>query len=327
MIRRIGFLLALIGLIGGVLAGCGNTQSRAVLVEGKVNVVTSFYPLYDFASKIGGQHVNVINLVPTGVEPHDWSPKGRDMTNMTKADLFVYQGAGFEGWVHDFLESLKSDSKLKIVEASNGVDLIKVEGDVDDGHDHGEKKDEQGHKEGAKDEELHYDPHAWLSPTNAKKMSENIRDGLIQADPSNKADYEQNYEKLAAQLTDLDKRYKEAIAKTSKREIAVTHQAFGYLTRDYGLVQMPIMGLSPESEPTAKALQEINKFIREHELKYIFFEELVSDSLAKTLAKDLKIETMVLNPLEGLTKEQLEAGEDYISIMDKNLINLVKALQ
>jgi zinc transport system substrate-binding protein len=333
ILKRLLMMIALTILTGSILVGCGNSASKAVLVEGKINVVTSFYPLYDFTSKIGGDYVNAINLVPAGVEPHDWSPKSRDMTNMTKAEIFVYQGAGFEGWVHDFLDSLKSDATLQIVEASKGADLIKS---TDDGHGHG-KEEEHGHKKEAahtdehkhesKEDELQYDPHAWLSPTNAKKMGENIRDALIKADPLHQADYEKNYETFAAELTSLDTRYKDAIAKTSKKEIAVSHQAFAYLCREYGLTQMPIMGLSPDSEPTAKALQEINAFIREHELKYIFFEELVSDDLAKTLAKDAKIETMVLNPLEGLTEDQLAAGEDYISIMDKNLINLLKALQ
>ncbi|NEW06240.1 zinc ABC transporter substrate-binding protein [Paenibacillus sp. SYP-B3998] len=292
-------------LFGIVLAGCGSaSSSKAEIVQGKVNVVTSFYPLYDFARHIGGEYVNVINLVPAGVEPHDWSPKSRDLKNMTKAQLFVYQGAGFEGWVQDFLGSVSADSSLKVVEASKGAELIKTS----------ENKEQ-------------FDPHAWLSPLNAVKMANNIKNALVEADPAHKAVFEQNYNNYAAKLMNLDERYKKELSQTSKKAIAVSHQAFAYLCRDYGLTQLSIMGLSPDSEPTAQDLKKMNEFIKENEIKYIFFEELVSDKLAKTLAKDAKVETMVLNPLEGLTEEQIKAGDDYISIMDKNLINLLKALQ
>ncbi|MEW9699160.1 metal ABC transporter substrate-binding protein [Paenibacillus sp. SI8] len=305
MRKMIGIYIGILALFGLILSGCGNgSSSKAELVEGKVNVITSFYPLYDFTRNIGGDYVHVINLVPAGVEPHDWSPKGRDLKNMTNAQVFVYQGAGFEGWVQDFLGSIPADSKLGVVEASKGADLIKTS----------ENKDQ-------------FDPHAWLSPLNAVKMANNIKDALIQADPAHKAVFEQNYNIYAAKLAELDKRYKDELARTSKKEIAVSHQAFAYLCRDYGLTQLSIMGLSPDAEPTAQDLKKMNQYIKDHGIQYIFFEELVSDKLAKTLAKDAKVSTMVLNPLEGLTEQQLQAGDDYISVMDNNLKNLVKALQ
>ncbi|OCT12402.1 ABC transporter substrate-binding protein [Paenibacillus pectinilyticus] len=284
------------------LSGCAS--SKPGLVDGKVNVVTSFYPLYDFTKQIGGDYVNVINLVPAGVEPHDWSPKSRDIKNMSGAEVFVYQGAGFEGWVKDFLGSLSSKSTLRVVEASQGADLITTD-----------------------DNKEEFDPHAWLSPLNAEKMANNIKTALIAADPAHKDAFEQNYQNYASQLADLDARYKKELSQTSKKEIAVSHHAFAYLCRDYGLTQMSIMGLSPDAEPTAQDLKKINTFIKDHQLKYIFFEELVSDKLAKTLAKDAKVDTLVLNPLEGLSKAQEDAGENYITIMDKNLKNLVLALQ
>jgi zinc transport system substrate-binding protein len=314
-------LIAIISLFAIVLSGCGTSSgSKDALVEGKINVVTSFYPLYDFTRKIGGDYVNVINLVPAGVEPHDWSPKSRDMTNLTNAQLFVYQGAGFEGWVHDFLDSLKADSTVKVIEAGKGASLIKASS----GDQH---TDQHSHQNASKQEEMQYDPHLWLSPNNAKILAQNIKDGLVQVDPAHKAEYEQNFAMLAAQLTDLDTKFKQELGQTKKKEIAVSHQAFGYLCNDYGLVQMAIMGLSPDSEPTAKDLLHIQAFIKEHDVKYIFFEDLVSDKLAKTLAKDAHVDTMVLNPLEGLTEAQQQAGEDYVSIMEGNLKNLVKALQ
>jgi len=308
-----------------IVTGCG--KSQATLASDKINVVASFYPLYDFTRNIGGEHVNVINLVPAGVEPHDWSPKGRDIQNITKADMFLYLGAGFEGWVEDTLNSLPKDVKLNTVEASKGLELI--EAAEDEGHeheaekkgDHAESKDGHDHNHG------HWDPHVWLSPINAKKMAETVKDNLIQIDAEHKADYEANYTKYAARLDELHNKYKQGLSGLPKKEIVVTHQSFGYLTKEYGLKQKPIMGLSPDAEPTSKDLKEINEFIRANNIKVIFFEELVSDKLAKTLAKDAKVETNVLNPVEGLTEEQVKAGADYISIMESNLNNLIKALQ
>ncbi|TNJ67479.1 zinc ABC transporter substrate-binding protein [Paenibacillus hemerocallicola] len=312
-------------VLAAVMTGCGG-KSNVTLSDGKVNVVTTFYALYDFASRIGGDKANVINLVPAGVEPHDWSPKSRDLKNMSKAQLFVYNGAGFEGWVHDFLDSLKKDSGVSVIEASQGIALLHGAAHEDD-HGHDEKKtkgkDEHGHGEDDSD----VDPHVWVSPKSALKMAENIKNGLVQADAANKSYYEANYETLRKQLSDLDAKFTQSLAKAPKKEIVVSHQAFGYLCRDYGLTQMPIMGLSADSEPTAQDLKEINKFVRDNQVKYIFFEELVSDRMAKTLAKDAGIETLVLNPLEGLTQEQAKAGDNYVTVMENNLQNLLKALQ
>lgn len=297
---RLSCLVCIILIGVFVLTGCGN--SKINYVEGKVNVVTSFYPLYDFTLKIGGNHVHAINLIPTGVEPHDWTPKSNDMKHISKADLFVYNGAGLEGWVDDFLKSLDSDSETAVIEASYGIELIN-----------------SGHGQ--------FDPHVWLSPLQAQIMANNIKDGLIQADAQHKEDYEANYENFIAQLDELDAKYREVVNQALRKEIVVSHEAVGYLARDYGLTQIAVMGLSPEAEPTAQDLKHISAFIREQGVKYILFEELVSSKLADVLASDLNIDTLVFNPLEGLTEEQREAGEDYISLMEGNLSSLKTALE
>ncbi|MDF2921976.1 MAG: adcA [Paenibacillaceae bacterium] len=329
MIRRASFktasLASIILLAAAVLAGgCGN-NSKIQLSEDKVNVVASFYPLYDFALKIGGEHVHAVSATPSGVEPHDWEPKSMDISQILKADLFVYQGAGLEGWVEELLKSKKPNAKVVEVEASAGLELIKAEEEHEDGHgeegEHEDEDGEHGHDHGE------FDPHAWLSPANAKKMAENIKAGLVKVDAAHQADYEANYKKLSEQLDQLDRQFKEELGKVSKKDVVVSHKAFAYLCRDYGLNQKPIMGLAPDSEPTAQDMKEINHFVKDNNVKYIFFEELVSDKLAKTLANDLKIETMVLNPLEGLTEQQIKDGDDYFSVMKRNLQNLVKALQ
>ncbi|CAH1210162.1 hypothetical protein PAECIP111893_03154 [Paenibacillus plantiphilus] len=361
------------------LAGCGDSGSK--LVEGKTNIVTSIYPIYYLAKEIGGDQVNVVNMIPAGVEPHDWSPKSRDLDTAAKAQLFLYNGAGLEGWVDDFLEGLPKDSKLITSEISSNITLIKGNEEAEHGHedeaghsdeaahkdeaahedeathedeaahsdeaahkDEAAHEDEAGHADEAahedeaahKDEAAHegeeghhhdVDPHTWVSPQSMLIMAKNVRDSFIQVDAAHKADYEANYEKLATKLTALHERYKSELAAAPNKDIVVSHQAFGYLARDYGLHQVAIMGLSPEAEPKAQDLLEIANFVKEHEVKFIFFEELVADELAKTLAREADVDTLVLNPLEGLTPDQEKNGDDYFTLMEANLQNLLKALQ
>lgn len=319
MLKKMTLLTAIAILTFTLLTGCSSSTSE-VLVKDKVNVVTSFYPLYDFTRKIGGDHVNVVNLVPAGIEPHHWTPKSRDIKVASDSELFVYQGVGFEGWVDDFLKSLRKDAIVKPIKVSEGAELIPIGSNVNDEHEE-HSADSKEISEGERD------PHLWLSPMNAKKMAENIKNALIQVDPANQADYEANYSKLAQQFDELHETFKNEIGKLPRKEIVVSHQAFGYLCHEYGLKQLAIMGVSAEAEPSAQDMKKINAFIREHDVKYIFFEDLVSDKLAKTFARDAQVETLVLHTLEGLTDEQIASGEDYFSMMKSNLKNLLKALQ
>ncbi|MFD0670557.1 metal ABC transporter solute-binding protein, Zn/Mn family [Cohnella sp. GCM10027633] len=295
------------------LTACGGAKSDNA--EGKVNVVTTIYPLYYIAEQIGGDDASVVNLVAAGVEPHDWTPKSRDLTRATEAQLFIYNGAGLEGWVDDFLPAIGKGDAMT-VEASEGIALIDSEGE-----------EEEHHEEGHDHSDLAFDPHTWVSPRSALAMALNVKDAYVAVDPDNKADYEARYAELNGKLKALDEKFAQGLAPYAGRDIVVSHQAFGYLCRDYGLNQIAIMGLSPEAEPRAQDLLDISEHVKEHGIKTIFFEELVSDRLAKTLASEAGVETMVLSPLEGLTPEQEETGDDYFSLMERNLQNLQKALQ
>lgn len=318
-----------------------------------LQVVTSFYPLYYLASEIGGEHVEVSNLIAAGVEPHDWTPKSQDLVKASQGDLFLYHGAGLETWIDDFLKGVSSDSKSVVAEVSTGIDLIAgYEHDHDHGHgeeehghdDHGHEHGEEGHDHDA-DEHSHddagheqehagegghshdTDPHTWVSPKSALILASNIKNSLAEVDPDHAADYEANYAAVKEKLETLDREYEEGLQGVSQKNLVVSHQAFGYLARDYGLTQLSIMGLSADAEPRAQDIVNIAKFVKENGVKYIFFEELISDQLAKMLASEAGVDTMVLNPLEGLTKEQEQAGVTYLELMQTNLQNLLQALQ
>ncbi|MBE6905526.1 MAG: ABC transporter substrate-binding protein [Ruminococcaceae bacterium] len=282
----------------------------------KLSVYASFYPMYDFASKIGGDRANVVNMVPAGTEPHDWEPAAADVSGLETASVFIYNGAGMEHWAEDVLESL-TNKDLIAVEASKGVALM-------EGH-HEHEGEEAEHEE--EDEDGKYDPHVWLSPLNAKMEMENIKNAFVQADPDNKDYYEANYTKYAADFDTLDKEFQDTLSTLSKKDIIVSHEAFGYLCAAYGLNQVGIEGLAPDSEPDPARMAEIIEFAKENDVKVIFFEELVSPKVSETIAKATGAETQVLNPLEGLSDEELAAGDDYFTVMRQNLEVLKAALQ
>lgn len=323
-------LLALALVLVASLTACGSKSSGSI-VEGKVNVVTTFYPIYEFTKEIGGDDINVVNLLPVGVEPHDWTPRSQDIMNTSKAQLFLYNGAGLEGWVPNFLKGLDSSSNVEAVEVSQGIDLIMT--DEEDGHDHGESGEEDHHEadddhnSDASEDSLHTDPHTWVSPKSALIMARNIKESLQSVDPDHQEGYEERYNKLAERLEALDSKFEEELAKLPNHKIVVSHQAFSYLARDYGLEQHAIMGLSPDAEPRGQDIVKLAKMVKEEGIKYIFFEELVSDKLAKMLAAEAGVSTLVLNPVEGLTSEQEKNGDNYFTLMENNLQNLIKALQ
>lgn len=281
----------------------------------KITVYTSFYTMYDFTLKIAGDRVNLYNMVPSGMEPHDWEPSPKDVAGLSDADLFIYNGAGMEGWAEKVVSSINNPD-LILVEASKGIQLERSE--------HEEASDEEN---GHSHEDLEYDPHVWLDPMKAKLQMEAIRDGLIQADPENSSFYQERFQEYSEKLNALDEAFRQAVKSFSKKEIVVAHEAFGYLCHAYGLEQVAIEGLSGESEPTPARMAEIIDFVREHEVRVIFFEELASPKVAEAIARETGVRTALLNPLEGLTDDNLKAGKDYFSVMEENLEALKQALQ
>lgn len=299
-------------------AGTEDTSS-----EKKLNVMASFYPMYDFATKVGGDKVEVTNMVPAGTEPHDWEPAATDVKNLEEADVFIYNGAGMEHWTEDVLGAL-DNKELKVVEASRGLTLL--EGKEEDEEETEDSSSDSDASDESTDSEITYDPHVWLDPLNAKAEMENIKNAFVEADPDNKDYYEQNYETYAEKFDQLDKEYKDGLADTKSKDLITSHEAFGYLCQAYGLNQVGIEGLSPDSEPDASRMNEIIKFAKENNVKTIFFEELVSPKVSETIADEIGAKTAVLNPLEGLTDDEISVGEDYFSVMESNLKTIEDAL-
>ena len=314
-INRLSALVCACTLSLSLLTGCGTQPADTAADDGRLRVLTSFYPMYDFACKIGGDCIDVTNMVPSGTEPHDWEPSTNDLKNLEKADVFIYNGADMEPWADDLLVS-RSDT-LRVVEASENVELRTTDGEHEHAHEH----------EGADHHHGDFDPHVWLDPENAKIEMEAIRDALCAADPENSTVFQSNYEKYAAELDALDAEFREKLAPLPNRTIVVAHEAFGYLCDAYGLTQVGIEGLSPDSEPDPGRMAEVIDFVREHSISTIFFEELVSPKVAEAIASETGAQAKMLSPLEGLSDEQAAAGSDYFSVMHDNLAALMEALK
>lgn len=290
-----------------------------------------------------------MSLIPPGAEGHDFEPSAKDIAGLSQARIFVYNGAGFETWINKLIDNMDT-SKTLVVEAAQGIELLaadehhahaheeeghKDEHDHGHDHDHGHKeeghKDEHGHEEEShKDEHGHehgeFDPHVWLDPTLAKHQASNILTALILVDPANKDVYQANFDRFAAELDALDQDYQATVNNAKTKDFVVAHAAYGYLAKRYGLKQIPVSGLSPSDEPSQKELKELIELVKEHNIKYVAYDQLVESKVAQTVQRETGAEAVTLSNLENATKEQFAAGKTYIELMRENLDILKKVL-
>ncbi len=299
--KKLSLLLA--SLCALFLVACSN-QKQA---DGKLNIVTTFYPVYEFTKQVAGDTANVELLIGAGTEPHEYEPSAKAVAKIQDADTFVYENENMETWVPKLLESLDK-KKVKTIKATGDMLLLPGGEEEEEGHDHGG----EGHHHD-------YDPHVWLSPARTIKLVEHIRDSLSADYPDKKETFEKNAAAYIEKLQVLDKAYTDGLSQAKQKSFVTQHAAFNYLALDYGLKQVSISGLSPDAEPSAARLAELTEYIKKNKISYIYFEENASQALANTLSKETGVKLDVLNPLESLTEEATKDGEDYISVMEKNL--------
>jgi zinc transport system substrate-binding protein len=301
------FAILLLLIIPLLSAGCRKNEGGAV-GERKLRVVTTLFPIYDFARNVGGDRVEVKLLLPPGVEPHNFEPKPEDMAQLSRADLFIYTNPAMEPWAAGMLKGL--DKRLAVVDAGEGVKMLPAPGHDHDGHDHAT------------------DPHIWLNPANARKMVENIRDGLIRADAAGAETYRKNGAAYLAKLEALDRAFREGLATCRQRTfLHGGHYAFGYLADAYGLKYVSAYALSPNAEPTPHRIMELVELMRKNHLDTIFYEELISPRMAETVAGETGATLVKLHGIHNITREELGSGASYLSLMEGNLRNLRRGLQ
>jgi zinc transport system substrate-binding protein len=268
------------------LAGCGSGAT------GKNTVVASFYPLAFAAERIGGPNLRVENLTPAGAEPHDLELTPRAVARIERATVVLYLGHGFQPAVSDAVRNASG----RAVDILAGLPL---------------------HSAAGQESGLTADPHVWLDPVLFQRIVRRIGDALPR--PVHTAP-------LLADVRELDRAYRTGLAHCARRDIVTSHAAFGYLALRYGLQQVAITGLTPESEPSPKQLAHVVQLVRRTHATTMFFERLVSPRLADTVAREVGARTAVLDPIEGLTPAEQKRGETYLTLMRQNLAALRKAL-
>ncbi|WP_430606988.1 zinc transport system substrate-binding protein [Enterococcus sp. AZ170] len=315
MKKKSKIIITAIFLLTIILTACTRpTNEKEVNKDKKkLTIVTSFYPMYEFTRNIVGDAGEVTLMVPAGTEAHDYEPSAKEIANLQDADAFVYNSEYMETWVPKMEKSLKNVTSIK---ASEGMVLLPGSEE----HDHSAEENHEGHSHD-------YDPHLWLSPFRAIKEVETIRDGLIDQFPEQKTTFTKNAADYIEELKELNKLYEAKLVNAKQKNFITQHTAFSYLALDYNLKQVPIAGISPDQEPKPSRIAELKELVEETGINYIYFEENANDRVAKTLASEAGVELLVLNPLEGLTNDDMKAGKTYISVMEENLEALIKSTE
>jgi zinc transport system substrate-binding protein len=298
-------LLALIAIVVA-LSGCNRLEQKP---SSKLQVVTTLFPLYDFARTIAGEQADVTMLLPPGMEPHSFEPKPKDIIRISKAGLFIYTNRYMEPWAETILKGT-DHQKLRVVDASQGIRFAKSS--AEDDHD--------DHANGM-------DPHIWLDFANAGMIVNNILAGFVAADPAHADSYRGNAARLNADLAELDMRYRKELATCGTRIfLHGGHYTFGYLARRYGLEYRSLSGISSESEPSAAKMAAMVRQIRSSGVRYLFAEELLSPRLTETMAIEAGVTVLKLHGAHNLGKDDVQRGISFISLMEQNLVNLQKGL-
>jgi zinc transport system substrate-binding protein len=278
--------IVLILLLAGLVAGCGSGGSSG----GRKTVVAAFYPLAYAAQQIGGPAYDIVNLTPPGAEPHDLELTPRAVGRIESANVVLYLGHGFQPAVSKAVDQASGTT----VDVLSGLPLNSAAG---------------------QEEGLTADPHVWLDPVLFAQVAEHIGRALHRSPRT-----------FDARLSSLDREFRRGLQHCARKEIVTSHAAFAYLAQRYGLKQVPITGLTPESEPSPQQLTSVIRLVKRTHATTVFFETLVSPRLADTVAREVGAHTAVLDPIEGVTPAGQKRGDNYFTLMRRNLANLRKAL-
>ncbi len=289
----------MVALIGTSCTSSGGTDHAS---SGKLTVVAAFYPVQEAAQRVGGQLVDVTNLTAPGVEPHDLELSPDQVEAIATADVVLYLGAGFQPAVQDAI----GDAEGVTVDLLAGLSTVEPPGGSEQG--------------------LTVDPHVWLDPVLYAQVVDEVRAALAQAAPEDASTFRSNADAFTQEISQLADDYRAGLATCDRTLIVTNHAAFGYLAAEYGLTQEAISGLAPDAEPSAQRLADMKQLVEQQGVTTIFTEDLVSPKVAQTLAEEAGVRTAVLHTIEGLTDQEVAAGDDYGSQMRDNLSTLRTAL-
>ena len=300
--KTILFLTGLIVLFSITACGGGTGVTPGASSAGKINVVVSFDAMKEFTLAVGGDQVEVTTMIPDGTEPHDYEPKAKDMAALSGARVFIYNGFGMEAWAGEAIKAANNND-LIVVEASKGAEPV--------------KNDEQGAAEHGQ-----YDPHLWLSLKGAVIEAQNIRDALIQADPSSSEVFSKNCDAFVKELESLYTEYAAKFQTVTNKDFVTGHAAFAYLCRDFDLRQSSVEDVFAEGEPTAAKLAELVDYCRTNSIKTIFVESMVSPAVSQTLAGEVGAQVKTI-----YTIASSEDDKSYLQRMRENLAEIYDSLK
>ena len=299
----------MIGLFVLVLGACGQKTSQDSKEAKGMKIVTSFYPIYAMVKEISGD-LNDVRMIQSSSGIHSFEPSANDIAAIYDADVFVYHSHTLESWAGSLDLSLQN-SKVKVIEASEGMTLERVSGleDMQAGD--------------GIDEKTLYDPHTWLDPEKVAEEAQIIADKLSELDKANKDTYQKNVQSYSNKAHDLTNKYKPIFEKASQKTFVTQHTAFSYLAKRFGLNQLGIAGISPDQEPSPRQLTEIQEFAKTYKVKTIFTESNASSKVADTLVKSTGVSLKTLNPLEA----DPQNDKSYLENLEENLAVLAQELK
>lgn len=326
MKKNIAFLVTLVIMFSAITAIIINLKNPNNQGNSeKIEVIATLFPQYDFAKKIGGDKVNVTLLLPPGAESHTYEPTPQDMININNSNLFIYTGEEMEPWANNLISGMKND--INVLDLSSIVDLINVE-DFEEEHSEEGKEHHEDHENDEGDHHHTYDPHIWLNPQYAIKMVESIEKELSKIDPQNSDYYKNNADEYINQIKQLDSDFEETVNKSESKKIAFGGAfAYAYFIERYNLDFISAYETCGESgEPSTIQVKKVIDYIKGNKLPVIFYKEYTTGNIARTISEATGAKMLEFNTVHNVSKNEINNGATYISIMRENLENLRQAL-
>ncbi len=311
MFKKVFAALLAFGTI--MLGGCQNQKTDNS--SGKLKIVTTIFPAYDFAKNVFGETAEVSMLLKPGMESHSYDPSAKDVVKIDECDLFIYNGGESDEWVENILKSTENVKSLKMVDS---VEML--------GEEHVDGMTAEEHEEHDHDEE--YDEHVWTSPKNAALICASIRDKAKEISPENASVFDKNAESYIAQINSLDKRFSELMAGEKRYFVFGDRFPLLYFFKEYGLnYYAAFPGCAAETEPSAQTISFLSKKLSDNDtIKTVFYIEISNHKLADNLAAESNLQTAEFHTCHNITSSDFEAGESYISLMERNYKTLKTAL-
>lgn len=289
----------------------------------RLKVIATIFPLYDFARHVGGDKVTVTMLLPPASDAHHYELKPNDIVRVSKTDIFLFTSFEMEQWAYKIINAAAEKTNMLAVEAGQGASLLPLSASHEHDEDHQPARQENEMEHAAR-----FDPHIWLDFANAQKMVDNIMTAFINKDPKNSETYKKNAQSYKLKLMELDNQYRAQLTNCKTRTILhAGHWAFAYLAYRYNLKYISAYNMSADAEPSPQQIMTLIEQVKRQKLKYIYYEDLAAPRLARTIAGETGAGLLKLNNGHDTSKKDIQSGESFITLMERNLVNLKKGMQ